>query len=216
MKSLLRLGSLLLSFVVMCLSARAEIELAGIITDDQGILFSLMDGESGRRSGWLTIGQSFEGAKLDVYDVKSRRLILRQGDRRLELRLRESAPVESLSDALLRIERLEASGAITTDQADAARRAAGAMPINILGVVGVPGRTWSRGNGTLAEFIAAAGGMERTAHRSRVKVTRTDRDTGEKTMYQVDLSDREGEAEKRGGDFVLREGDVVFVPEVIF
>ena len=80
-----------------------------------------------------------------------------------------------------------------------------------LGEVETPGVIEMRPGTTLLQFISQAGGMTRFAAKNRVQLRRTNTKTGQETVYVVDLRAIErGEALTQ--NYVLRHGDVVFVP----
>jgi polysaccharide export outer membrane protein len=80
-----------------------------------------------------------------------------------------------------------------------------------LGEVETPGVIEMRPGTTLLQFISQAGGMTRFAAKNRVQLRRTNTKTGQETVYVVDLRAIErGEALTQ--NYVLRPGDVVFVP----
>jgi len=66
---------------------------------------------------------------------------------------------------------------------------------------------------TLLQAIAQAGGTTENASKSRIVVKRKDPSTGKETETRVNIKDIIG---GKKPDIVLREGDVVYVPETIF
>ncbi|MEW5902394.1 MAG: polysaccharide biosynthesis/export family protein [Acidobacteriota bacterium] len=66
---------------------------------------------------------------------------------------------------------------------------------------------------TLLQAIAQAGGMTEDAAKSRIIVKRKDPRTGKETETRVNIKDIIG---GKKPDIILREGDVVYVPETIF
>ncbi len=81
---------ILILLIAVAPSLCAKIEFAGVFyLGDEGN-FSLIDSESDRRSGWLQIGQSFQGYVIDSYDRTTEVLQLVSSEERLELRLRPS------------------------------------------------------------------------------------------------------------------------------
>ena len=64
---------------------------------------------------------------------------------------------------------------------------------------------------TVTKVLQAAGGLKPFANKSKIQVSRRDKD-GKKTTYTIDLVEI-GEKGKIEKDIVLRAGDVVWVPE---
>jgi len=85
--------------------------------------------------------------------------------------------------------------------------------VTVLGEVGSPGpvNMPATMDQTVTKALQAAGGLKPFADRSRIRVTRCDKD-GKQTRYYVDLDEigKDGRVDK---DMVLRAGDVVWVPE---
>jgi hypothetical protein len=80
-----------LTLLLFCtLSLRAEIEFSGFFTTSKEALFSLLDTETQRSSGWLKIGQSFGGHTVVSFDPEQDVLTLKQGERLLKIPLRPS------------------------------------------------------------------------------------------------------------------------------
>lgn len=88
--------------------------------------------------------------------------------------------------------------------------------ITVMGQVGNPGpvNMPATRDMTVTRALQAAGGLKAYANRSRIRVTRCDRD-GRQTRTYVDFDEigKDGRPDK---DMVLRAGDVVWVPEVFF
>lgn len=88
--------------------------------------------------------------------------------------------------------------------------------ITVMGQVGNPGpvNMPATRDMTVTRALQAAGGLKPYANRSRIRVTRCDRE-GRQTRTYVDFDEigKDGRPDK---DIVLRAGDVVWVPEVIF
>ncbi len=72
------------------LGLKAEIEFSGFFTTSKEALFSLVDTDAERSSGWLKIGQSFGGYTLDYFDREREIITLKQGERLLKISLRVS------------------------------------------------------------------------------------------------------------------------------
>ena len=84
--------------------------------------------------------------------------------------------------------------------------------VTVLGEVGTPGpvNMPPTMDMTVTKVLQAAGGLRPYANRTKIQVTRCDKD-GNQTRYKVDLEEigKEGRPDK---DMVLRAGDVVWVP----
>jgi len=85
--------------------------------------------------------------------------------------------------------------------------------VTVLGEVANPGpvNMPSTMDLTVTKVLQAAGGLKPFADRTRIRVTRSDKD-GRQTRMSVDL-DEIGEEGRVDKDIVLRAGDVVFVKE---
>ena len=85
--------------------------------------------------------------------------------------------------------------------------------VTVLGEVGSPGpvNMPPTMDMTVTKVLQAAGGLKPYADRTKIKITRCDKD-GNQTRYKVDLDEigKEGRPDK---DMVLRAGDVVWVPQ---
>ena len=85
--------------------------------------------------------------------------------------------------------------------------------VTVLGEVASPGpvNMPSTMDLTVTKVLQAAGGLRPFANKSKIRVSRRDKD-GKKTIYTIDLIEigEKGRIEK---DIVLRAGDVVWVPE---
>ena len=85
--------------------------------------------------------------------------------------------------------------------------------VTVLGDVGSPGpvNMPPTMDMTVTKVLQAAGGLKPFADRTRIRVTRCDKD-GNQTRYEVDIDEigKEGRPDK---DMVLRAGDVVWVPQ---
>lgn len=88
--------------------------------------------------------------------------------------------------------------------------------VTVLGEVASPGKVNmpSTMDLTVTKVIQAAGGMKPFANKSKVQVTRCDRE-GKQTKYIVDIEEigKNGRIDK---DMILSAGDVVWVPETIW
>ena len=85
--------------------------------------------------------------------------------------------------------------------------------VTVLGQVASPGpvNMPSTMDLTVTKVLQAAGGLKPFANKSKIQVSRRDKD-GKKTTYTIDLVEI-GEKGKIEKDIVLRAGDVVWVPE---
>jgi polysaccharide export outer membrane protein len=87
----------------------------------------------------------------------------------------------------------------------------GLMSVFALGEVNKPGRLDIEPGTTLLQFLAENGGLTKFAATKRIQLRRVDSKTGKETLYNFDYK-----AVQRGANapvIVLREGDVVVVPE---
>lgn len=82
------LSSILASTLILSSSVfaadKSDFFLRGILDLDQNRAFSLTN-EGGESSGWIKIGQSFNGYTLAEFDSEARVLVLESGDERIEL-----------------------------------------------------------------------------------------------------------------------------------
>jgi hypothetical protein len=69
---------------------RAEVQFSGFCITPKQSLYALTDTEAGVSSGWLKVGQSFHGTTVVSFDADRDVLVVRQGDKQTELRLREA------------------------------------------------------------------------------------------------------------------------------
>ena len=85
--------------------------------------------------------------------------------------------------------------------------------VTVLGEVAMPGpvNMPSTMDLTVTKVLQSAGGLRPFANKSKIRVSRCDKD-GKKSTYIIDLIEigEKGRIEK---DIVLRAGDVVWVPE---
>jgi protein involved in polysaccharide export with SLBB domain len=83
--------------------------------------------------------------------------------------------------------------------------------VSVFGQVKQPGTLPYAGGMTVVEAISQAGGFTEMARKNAVTVTRVDK--GQKTKYTVPV---ESIGEGTANNFVVRPGDVVFVPRRVF
>lgn len=83
--------------------------------------------------------------------------------------------------------------------------------VSVFGQVKQPGTLPYAGGMTVVEAISQAGGFTEMARKNAVTVTRVDK--GKKTNYTVPV---ESIGEGKADNFVVRPGDVVFVPRRVF
>ncbi len=87
----------------------------------------------------------------------------------------------------------------------------GLISVYALGEVNKPGRLDIEPGTTLLQFLAENGGLTKFAATKRIQLRRADSKSGKETLYNFDYK-----AVQRGASapvIVLREGDVVVVPE---
>lgn len=86
------------------------------------------------------------------------------------------------------------------------------IDVYAMGELASPGRFQVEPGTTLLQFLASSGGFTRFAATKRIQLRRRDPQTGEEVVYRFNYN-----AVERGariiGELVLREGDVVVVPE---
>lgn len=89
--------------------------------------------------------------------------------------------------------------------------AAGTVSIFALGEVNNQGRIYVKPGATLLQFLAESGGLTRFAATKRIQLRRANKKTGQETVYHFNYK-----AVQNGASapvIVLREGDVIVVPE---
>ena len=83
-----------LLLLAVCAEGRAALQFEGFLSDSGSVRFVLSNSESGRRSPWLSIGDSFEGHKVVSFDAKSEVLTLQTARETLRLFLKPPATTE--------------------------------------------------------------------------------------------------------------------------
>lgn len=104
--------------------------------------------------------------------------------------------------------------AVTSAAAQAAAakvRPYGTIAVYAVGEVTTPGRLDIENGTTLLQFLAESGGMTRFAATKRIQLRRADRKTGQETVYKYNY--KAVQAGAASPVIVLREGDVIVVPE---
>lgn len=82
---------ILILLITIGTSLSAKVEFASVFyLGDEGS-FSLVDSETGEKSGWLQAGQSFQGYRIESYDRTAEVLRLVSSGERVDLNLRPSA-----------------------------------------------------------------------------------------------------------------------------
>lgn len=81
---------ILILLLVLAPSLSAKIEFVGVFYLDGEGSFSLVQSDTGAKSGWIHQGQSFEGYRIESHDPEAQVLQLISPEGRLELRLRAS------------------------------------------------------------------------------------------------------------------------------
>jgi polysaccharide export outer membrane protein len=99
-------------------------------------------------------------------------------------------------------------------QRDAAGQIAPAdlISVYVLGEANRPGRIDVERGTTLLQFFAQMGGFSDFAAEKRVQLRRTDPETGEETIYNLNYKSIERGQSKTGAT-VLADGDVILVPQ---
>ncbi len=118
----------------------------------------------------------------------------------------------SISDAQKRIEELYNKDYLVNPQVNLLVLEYHEQKIDVLGQVNAPGPIEIPHDKTLTlvEAISRAGSFTRLAKRSAVQVTRIEAD-GQKRVIELNADKMMGESES--SDYVLQDGDTVFVPE---
>ena len=80
-------------------SARAELALVGIMITAERPMF-VLSSEQEKTSGWITIGQSFDGFTIVAFDPESELLAVEKDGKRQELRLRQAKVGEAKPEDL--------------------------------------------------------------------------------------------------------------------
>ncbi len=172
------------------------IEFVGCISTKTETLFVIKDGSAGAISGWLGVGQSFRGHTIESYDSALETLTLRNAGKRIDVKLQTAKTREG-----------------TTENAGPPQKSAGlpSQPsINLSGALRNPIKIEAHRISTLAEGIEAAGGLKEGAKANGVRLLRREANGSLKT-YSIDASSN-STGERSAKSFVLRPGDVVFVP----
>jgi polysaccharide export outer membrane protein len=86
------------------------------------------------------------------------------------------------------------------------------IDVYIVGEAGRPGRLELAPGTTLLQAIAEMGGFSRFAATHRVQLRRTDRLSGEESIYPIDY-DAVEEGRSTAGAITLADGDVIVVPQ---
>lgn len=90
--------------------------------------------------------------------------------------------------------------------------AADLISVYVLGEAGRPGRIDVERGTTLLQFFAQMGGFSDFAAKKRVQLRRTDPETGEETIYNLDYKAIERGRSKTGST-EMADGDVILVPQ---
>jgi hypothetical protein len=77
------------ALAILVASLRAELALTGIMITAERPMFALSS-EQEKTSGWITIGQSFDGYTIVAFDPESELLAVEKDGKRQELRLRQA------------------------------------------------------------------------------------------------------------------------------
>lgn len=91
-------------FIFSALVIRADPEVAGEMATPDGPRFVLADQGNSSVSGWLQIGDSFAGYRIESYDRQAEIVTLRSQTKVLQLSLRSSRVVDLSADAVKRQE----------------------------------------------------------------------------------------------------------------
>ena len=86
------------------------------------------------------------------------------------------------------------------------------MRIFMMGEITTPGEKQLRRGTTLIQALAETGGFTNFAAKKRIVLRRTDRRTGQQTVRTINYK-AIADGAAIGQDVVLRDGDVIIVPE---
>ena len=95
----MKISVLLLVLTISIASARADLALVGIMITSERPSFALSS-EKAKTSGWITIGQSFDGYTIVAFDPESELLAVEKDGKRQELRLRQAKVGEAKPEDL--------------------------------------------------------------------------------------------------------------------
>jgi type II secretory pathway component PulC len=103
----MKISVLVLTLAMSIASARANLALTGIMITSERPMF-VLSSEQEKTSGWITIGQSFDGYTIVAFDPGSELLVLEKDGKRQELRLRQAKVGEAKpEDAKARLRTLK-------------------------------------------------------------------------------------------------------------
>jgi hypothetical protein len=85
----MKISVLVLALAMSIASLRAELALTGIMITAERPMF-VLSSEQEKTSGWITIGQSFDGFTIVAFDPESELLAVEKDGKRQELRLRQA------------------------------------------------------------------------------------------------------------------------------
>ena len=86
------------------------------------------------------------------------------------------------------------------------------IDVYVLGEVNNPGKVPVKHGTSMLQFLAESGGFTKFAATKRLQLRRTDRKTGKQVAYGFNYKAIESGA-ARASSIILREGDVIVVPE---
>ncbi len=86
------------------------------------------------------------------------------------------------------------------------------MHVYMMGEIATPGEKHLRRGTTLLQALAETGGFTSFAATKRITLRRTEKSTGKQSVYQINYK-AIADGAAVGGDIVLRDGDVIIVPE---
>jgi hypothetical protein len=97
-------GLLLAALIVGSHDSRAALEFSAYLTTDSRIQFLITDLETGTRSHWLTMGDSFLGHTLIAFERERETLTLEQAGKSIVLRIKDSRIVDAGEDVSMKTE----------------------------------------------------------------------------------------------------------------
>ena len=78
----------LISFLIAAAVLKADIEFSGFLITSKESLYSLSDTERRTTSGWLKVGQAFQGYTVEAFDREKEVITLRKSDQKFLVSLR--------------------------------------------------------------------------------------------------------------------------------
>ncbi|MFH1500193.1 MAG: SLBB domain-containing protein [Verrucomicrobiota bacterium] len=195
-------------------AVRAELIFVGTWNHGGEVSYQFVDSQTARPLAGR-IGSTMREYTLLSHDADTDELRLAKDGEELVLRRHQPAWDAEFAARMSEIEARQNQGAISREEADAERRAAGGSLVIVIGAVSAPGPYWFQRPCTLGEALIGARGFTRLALPKRIKVTRRDPQTGENQTFQVDMEKLDEQGNRPGMTFPLLPDDVVYVPEIV-